>query len=288
MCRTTQIQTPQKQRVLISSQYEKKIDSIEERLAGIERGLQNLLSSKAESSHDTPGTLFSKSLSERSNESPGQKPKLAPQVPTSNCGVYEGDKTLQEHSVYATEVLERAVDKSVFAGQNPEMGAALASLRDIVSRLANQTTAQEALSSFSSAPVEHLLKDLRLPRQQDVADILYRAKTSPSIAFANFFPYLPISKFTDICADVYRQNGRCSQGKLVIFFAGICHLAVEYGTIQVDHSSIDLYRQLWQQCRPNLELVLSNLNLILPATMENIQALLLGVSTAFYELKLIF
>ena len=229
---------------------------------------------------ETPETQSTISIRERSNSASHAQLIGMPPMQGKGCSVYDSETTLQEHSVYAAAVLEQAVDKSLFVGQNPEMSAALASLRSIVDHLGTTPNAHQSLSSATSGAGETTSNELHLPWQKDVNDVLARAKISPSILFAKFLPFMTLSQFEEICKDVYQQSGKVGQGRLVIFFSTCYHLATEYSTIQTNHTSVETFQHLAGECRQNLEIALGNLNMLMPATMENVQALLLGVSIA--------
>lgn len=104
------------------------------------------------------------------------------------------------------------------------------------------------------------------------------AKEHESVTFTKFFHFLDKKQFIDLCEEVLVQNGDCTQARLLIFYGALFYLFYEYSTMQTQHPMVNSFDQYATLCRQNLEVVLSSLNLLMPATLENIQALLLAVS----------
>lgn len=88
-----------------------------------------------------------------------------------------------------------------------------------------------------------------------------------------------MQNFAEICSDVYRQSGDCPQGRLVIFFGGLYYLIDEYNTFNPGSPGTGIYPQYLALCRRNFEALMSSLPLLIVPSLENIQALLLCVST---------
>lgn len=201
---------------------------------------------------------------------------------TDSPAAFEGNTTTHAHSIFASEVLERAVGSSPMTGKNPEMNAALNSLQNIVSRLSVQASTHESVSPypFSQGASVSSVKDLQLPPQKYVKDLIQKTFEKESVTFTRFFPFLDKKEFINLCEEVFRQNGDCSQAKILIFYGALFWLFYEYSTMQTYHTMVNSFDHYATLCRQNLEVVLSSLNLLMPATLENIQALLLGVSVS--------
>jgi hypothetical protein len=146
---------------------EKKIDGIEDRLAGIEQILQTLSLRLGASPW-----LLTKS----NTQSPSNVETIVNPGVTDSPAAFEGNTTTHAHSVFAREVLERAVGSSPMTGQNPEMNAALTSLQGIVSRLSVQASTHESVSEypFSQGASISSIKELQLPPQKYVKELIQR------------------------------------------------------------------------------------------------------------------
>ncbi|TLD18287.1 fungal-specific transcription factor domain protein [Venturia nashicola] len=272
VCKTTrQIKQP-RQRVLISNQYEKKIDGIEDRLAGIEQALKSLSSRLGSSPY----------LSSKSSMSSPARPESINKVRvTDSPAAFEGNTTTHAHSLYAREVLERAVESSPMTGRNPDVTAALQSLHGIVSRLSVQASTHDSISALSFLPGTtdvSSLKHLQLPPQNSIHDLIQRTNKTESVTFTKFFPVLEKKRFVQLCEEVLSEHGDCCQSKLLIFHGALFWLFNEFSTIQTNHRHVESFGQYATLCRENLEIVLSSLTLLMPATLENTQALVLGCS----------
>ncbi|RDI77480.1 hypothetical protein Vi05172_g12470 [Venturia inaequalis] len=270
LCKTTrQIKQP-RQRVLISNQYEKKIDGIEDRLASIEQTLKALTSRLTSSSH-----LSSKS----STSSPARTDSLSKAAVTESPAAFEGNTTTHAHSIFAREVLEKAVESSPMTGRNPDITAALQSLHGMVSRLSVQASTHESISAFPYLPETtdiSSLKDLQLPPQNCVHELFKKTREVEPVTFTKLFPFLEKKRLIQLCDEVFEEHGDCSQSKLLIFYGALFWLFHEYSTMQTGPYRVESFEQYATLCHQNLQIVLSSLTLLMPATLENIQALLLG------------
>lgn len=201
---------------------------------------------------------------------------------TESPAAFEGNTTTHAHSIFAREVLEKAVESSPMTGRNPDVTAALQSLHNIVSRLSVQASTHESISAFPFLQ-EHTdissLKDLQLPPQKYVQELIQKTNETESVTFTKFFPFLDKNRFIQLCEEVFAENGDSYQSKLLIFYGGLFWLFFEFSTMQTNHARVVSFEQYATLCRQNLEIVLSSLTLLTPATLENTQALLLGVSS---------
>lgn len=91
------------------------------------------------------------------------------------------------------------------------------------------------------------------------------------------YQFLPFQRFTDMCLDIY-FNDNHSEATFTTVNAGLYSLFLDY-SFHVVGQERDEYIAHAHLCRDNLETVLSNLPLHLPATSDTILALLFGVSS---------
>lgn len=121
-----------RQRVLISHQYERKIDHFESRLMGIEGMLRNLT------------TSFSRGEAPRLGSDPTNI-DTSPSVAESSTTyeelshkedvdqIYEGNSSMNAHAAFAREFLEQAVTNTSLSRQlSPDIQSALVSLQQMV------------------------------------------------------------------------------------------------------------------------------------------------------------
>ncbi|KAI1391863.1 fungal-specific transcription factor domain-containing protein [Hypoxylon trugodes] len=274
-----------RQRVLISSQYERKIDLIEERLGGIETLLRNLAPISASPSN---------------TEAPTRQPsdKLTPLSMTSrddtsstvfdpeDAGDFEGNSSLAAHTAFASEFLEHAVQGTSLQqqGGSPKIDAALSSLRRIV----HMQESRRAVSSFHEFRLpgqkqssKTTLRDLPLPPMEFVAEKLREMKHGPvPMMLAVLYCFIDIEHFTDQCRRLYFNAGETTDATVILVNSGLAYLFFEAGLSAKTAEDKARYDTYYNMCQKNLDTVLAQLNFLMPATLENIEALLMAASFA--------
>ncbi|KAK3201538.1 hypothetical protein GRF29_185g1266629 [Pseudopithomyces chartarum] len=203
---------------------EKKIDRIEDRLAGIEHVLEAL--SNKLSNLDLKSE-FGQSSQSRSRPSNNRSPRAGSEVNNSTPAPFEGETTINRQSEFARELLEQAVGSTPSIIENAEIKAALTSLQDMVTRQGAYTNTMTTslsypFSSKSLVDVDHT--KLERPPWELVNEVIDKASVYPTIV------------------ESYRSHARV--------------------------------------CERQMGVAMSQLDLYLPATYENILALLLGSAHA--------
>ncbi|KAI1778847.1 fungal-specific transcription factor domain-containing protein [Hypoxylon cercidicola] len=275
-----------RQRVLISSQYERKIDLIEERLGGIETLLRNLspISSNASSGPESFTRRSSGRPTPLSLSVNGQDDSSNTVFDQEDAGDFEGNTSLAAHTAFASEFLENAVQGTPLQqhGGSAKVDAALSSLRQIV----NLQESRRALSSFHEfrlpglrPPPKASLRDIQLPPMTFVAEKLREMKHGPvPMMFAVLYSFIDIERFTDQCRRVYFNTEDISDATHMLVHAGLAYVFFEAGWSSKNAEEMAQYDSYYTMCQKNLETVLAQLNLVMPATLENIEALLMAAS----------
>ncbi|KAJ4186478.1 hypothetical protein NW755_007773 [Fusarium falciforme] len=244
-----------RQRVLISSQYERKIDQLESRLANIEQLLK---------------TLVARDLG------PGEPARLqlyvpSPDVPDSgtatSMGDFDsgdeetadgGDSGLISQTAIASEFLAHAVHRTSLHDAHPSVDAAVTNLRQLVQLQGSRST--------NNGP--------RFPRQLPL----------PPGGTASFFAFgltlVGIEDFSGLCRMIYFPTEDFPQAIFAIVNAGLYDLFMEECCLSDDVEKRDKYQAYAKMARANLETYLANLPMFLSARIENVQALLLGTQYA--------
>ena len=91
------------------------------------------------------------------------------------------------------------------------------------------------------------------------------------------YPFLTLESFTDLCKSIYFSVDDYSAASATILHGGLYYLFLEYKVLGKDEGRGQQQHELVSTCKANLETCLNNLDLLLPATDENIYAMLLGV-----------
>ncbi|PYI07950.1 fungal-specific transcription factor domain protein [Aspergillus sclerotiicarbonarius CBS 121057] len=278
LCRSTgagQKPPEPRKRVLISSQYEKKIDLIEERLGNIERILLELRSSAKGPSepcyHSTP---LSRQLSPSAANYSNTPAALDQHESTA---AFEGNSSLAAHSAYAREFLETAVSRHALQISTPKISTALASLRQMVSMQDHQAQSppREVRFPNQKAIPGSGLRELSLPPVQMVLTILRKYKGQPS-TLQTYFPFLSIQRLVEKCREVYFATEEYSDSTFIVIHGALYYLIGDTISTIKDEDTRDEYVRHLKLCQVNLETALANLSLLMPAKTENIEALALG------------
>lgn len=106
--------------------------------------------------------------------------------------------------------------------------------------------------------------------------MLIDAANPPSV-FQSYFPFISAEYFEKKCREVYFATEDYSDATFIIVNAVLFHIFLysSYYTIKSDVRSE--YQDYLQLCKDNTETGLTNLNLLMPASEEFIEALTLGV-----------
>jgi hypothetical protein len=160
---------------------------IEERLASIEKTLQEL--ARNTSQHASKPSHFTPSPSAQSTSTSTRNPKSKGSYYTTNPAIeqhdqssgFEGSSSLSAHGAYASAFLESAVSKSSpQVLSSPKINAALSSLKQIVS-IQNQRREADSQGSQLSTKNARLgakcdIRDLEMPPMQLVLRVLRKVK----------------------------------------------------------------------------------------------------------------
>ncbi|KAI1483483.1 fungal-specific transcription factor domain-containing protein [Daldinia eschscholtzii] len=273
-----------RQRVLISSQYERKIDLIEERLSGIETLLRNLSPISASTSSAAEGSTR-RQFEKLTPLSLNSRDDISTSVfDPEDAGDFEGNSSLAAHTAFASEFLEHAVQGTPLEqkGSNSKIDAALSSLKQIVQMQENRRT----VSSFhefrlpgqkqhSKAP----LRDLPLPPMEIVAQTLRDMKHGPlPLMLAVLYCFIDVEHFTDQCRRVYFNTEDITDATFILVNCGLAYVFFEVKLSAKTPEEKEEADRYFNMCQKNIDTVLSHLNLLMPATLENIEALLMASS----------
>ncbi|KAG5297629.1 fungal specific transcription factor domain-containing protein [Histoplasma ohiense] len=316
VCRTSPRVREQRQRVLISHQYEKKIEIIDQRLAGIENLLRDFtvnhgsnnkspLQQHEELQPRMPGPDASqeeykeqKQHSSLAATQPGTTPEAEPPPSNKTSPEFQGEPSTTAHSAYASELFEKVVVKTPLAEHSPEMMNALAALKDIVERQklpSSIHTLRFAGQKAASTNVD--FSKLEMPPLNVVLAVLKNAKESHPFFLLNL-PFLDLPTITKFCKDLYFCTEEYTTAHFAIVNCSLCYMFDElHYFLPGSHHQVDNLRRHEQQappppplasltaedfahyasmCRSNFETAINTFDLFLQPSYENTQALALG------------
>ncbi|KAK3501071.1 hypothetical protein B0T13DRAFT_447694 [Neurospora crassa] len=273
----------QRQRVLISAQYERKIDHFGTRLTGIEKMLRELvvISQSRSPSSDSSFAGAGANNNHNNNASPSSEPPVAiisdivgdpdrSEIPLDGDGdnddemdsAFEGNSSMTAQTVFASEFLENAVTQTSLS---PSMESALSSLRQIVCMQNRKRTNQDSRFPNAKPMPRGGMRELPMPPSPVVVGILRDIK---------------IDDFVDCCRRVYFATEDYSLATFIVVNAGLFYLFQEKATRADEAHQAEKLLEYRNLCRDNLETALMALPLFMPAKKESIEALLLAASYA--------
>lgn len=95
---------------------------------------------------------------------------------------------------------------------------------------------------------------------------------------AVLYCFIDIERFTDQCRRVYFNTDEITDARFILVISGLAYMFLEAGLGAKNPEEKAQYDTYYAMCQKNLETVLSQLNLLMPATLENIEALITAVS----------
>ncbi|KAI1114326.1 fungal-specific transcription factor domain-containing protein [Nemania sp. NC0429] len=261
--------TSAKQRVLISTQYERKIDEIAEGLEAVKILLQKSLPPIRQESGDnillqTPDSITA-----------------WPPVPSEYDVDVSQEPAKWDHSTQVSDFVRIVADDRA-SREDPRMQESdvLASLRRLARALESSDAARDL--SFPETRGAKSQNHLPLPPADAAVIVLRWAKEHKShFRILAVSRILPLDQFTDICQKVCFAVDEYSQLDFIIANSYLSYIFSEYITATGEHGYQDYYRR----CRQNAQMALSRLPFLLPASIEAIAALTFGASYAVESSK---
>ncbi|KAL2862573.1 putative C6 transcription factor [Aspergillus lucknowensis] len=292
-CRTSKIicsstgagQKPRepRKRVLISNEYEKKIDHIDERLGGIEQILRELkagMGSNTGSQMCPHATPVSRHMSPSVHDD-STNPRDPMDQQESKNG-FEGSSLMATQSAYASNFLETAVSRfSSLQMPVSKVNAALSTLKQLVNMQDGQASSTRDLRSSKNKTLSGCdLREMSMPPLNVVLPLLRNAKENYGTALQSYCPFVPFDRLAEKCREVYFATEDYSDATFIVANGGLYQIFAAASFMTPDRALREEYQKYVDMCKDNLEKTLANLHLLMPATPESIEALTMGASHA--------
>ncbi|KAK2054590.1 fungal-specific transcription factor domain-containing protein [Colletotrichum caudatum] len=253
---------------------EKKIDLIEERLSNIEELLRSLANNPQGVSnsswdasrvrHATPSASTVGDVS------------ILTQDGTDSDSAFEGELSLTAHTMFASDFIEDAVQRTSLQDVPPNMHAALSSLRQIVTMQSKTSGTREFRFRTQQAPPPGGLTDLPMPPMNAVVALLKHMKVSPPSIFSLACSFLDVDDLAELCRKIYFCTDNFADTTFIIVNGALFYLFMEQAYLAPDTEAREEFERYQHICQSNLETALACLPLMLPAKRESIEALLLA------------
>ena len=160
---------------------EKRIESIDERLTGIEDLLRDLAVSLPHGQGPSKGTGSWENVSRPADKNLLAATSQANAATEESIPEFEGESALSAHSVHASKIFEKAMGSSPHFEHKPEIIEALNSLKETVRKhsLPSAIHVLRFTSQSTRSPVD--LSQLKMPPAEDVLNLLRSGKGNHSL-----------------------------------------------------------------------------------------------------------
>ncbi|CAG8341143.1 unnamed protein product [Penicillium salamii] len=293
-CRASTRPRQKRARVLLSSQFEEKINQIDARLNYL---VESLTANDTSSAHaktcviPQPKSSLRASVRTFSGEGPSQKSHSSN---TNDAALGQSSFTAQ--STFAIELAHTVVGSSQLTGSREEVETLLGMLSHI--RTAFNERHDSSSRLFPLIPESTPLGDYRMPPLETAVQLLQKshggvfptyssACTNELLADERCFMFLGLSfllqprSLSDICLKVYFTSDY-SDADFIIVNAALHFLASETDVRRTGFEEMTESDSLSSICQRNLEIALSKLTLYIQPSYEMTLALTLGVTYAIH------
>ncbi|KAF2629040.1 hypothetical protein BU25DRAFT_457294 [Macroventuria anomochaeta] len=201
---------------------------------------------------------------------------------------FEGETAINSQSGYARELLTKVVGSTPSIGQNEEIKSALSALGDIVTHQGHVTV---PTASTTNSLINRALSDvdpgkLERPPWPAVKEMLERALEYPTMAFAVIFPFLKMRNLFEIFENAYQDPAHCGAPRRILAYGVGYNLFTEFSAMPwctgLDQNQLRGYATM---CKYHMEVAISQLDVFIPASYENVMALILGAACAIEMCK---
>jgi hypothetical protein len=206
---------------------------------------------------------------------------------------FEGESSINSQSDYAREMLAQAIGSTPSIGQNEEVKTALTALAEMVSQQGQNNASCNPMINHSLAELDP--SKLERPPRDVACYVLEKASGMlshrapwmklmrpeyPTMAFAVIFPFLRMANLKDIFCEAYHDAENCSAARRVLTFGILENVFNEFRVFPLANMDTTNYSTYATISRRLTEVALSQLAICLPASYENIMALVLGAAQA--------
>jgi hypothetical protein len=100
------------------------------------------------------------------------------------------------------------------------------------------------------------------------------------MAFAVIFPFLEMKNLKEILEDAYHNPGSCSAARRVLAYGIMENLFIEFKAFPLASQDVSNHATYAVLCKRHIEVAMSQLDVCMPASYENIMALVLSAAQA--------
>lgn len=100
------------------------------------------------------------------------------------------------------------------------------------------------------------------------------------MAFIAVFPYLKMHNHKQLFKEAFDSPGEASPGRRILVYGILYYAFVEFASYPIPGQNIDNFSQYASQCKIHMECAMAQLEFFLPASQENVLALMLAAEYA--------
>ncbi|KAI0383619.1 hypothetical protein F5Y04DRAFT_28965 [Hypomontagnella monticulosa] len=305
-CRVTPRAPHQKRaRVLISSQYERKIDQLDQKLEQVIHMVERLGSQGGspstskltmpnsggqaaqlsdDDSVDSTQSVADDDLVPSHQSKPGSllpEGSLGATPPQESRSLIQGESSLSAQSSFANKFLSSSIGSDQGCTLGYELNEELTKLDQIVDLFKHALLSQELACRHALPTPPTRRNDYKLPPIEAAVAII---RKSQGDFWSNGFQYLLSSdSLSDLCLKVYFSD-QYTEAEFIILNAALLHFYLDLDSNDTDESSSEEQdrdkNSLPFLCRRNLETAISRLSLFPPANHDTVLALVMSAAYA--------
>lgn len=198
-------------------------------------------------------------------------------APASNIQHFEGDTSLSAYTTSTNDHLQRALRNTQLLQQDPNLAAALTSLSQIVAT-------QNVYPGEHDVPItERVVKNKQryaVPPAEVVSSVLRECEDIYDTAIGLFYPVRPYKEILALCKDLYFNIDDIPVASLIVAFGSLYFVFRCYQfSFAKDDPRHDDFHQYADTFVRNMMDLIGLLPVLMAPTVDNFEALLLGVST---------
>ncbi|CZT20927.1 uncharacterized protein RCC_06788 [Ramularia collo-cygni] len=271
-------------RIQVSKKYEDKIDSIDSSVLSIHQRLANIEHLLRQSNVAAPSSSSSSSQTPISPTTTRTvKTPIDNAVVAVNLSVSEDNSSSDKPApgyndanvelTAATYFLEQAIGRDPVLTSDQELRLALNALRAVI----DHSVAGDDADAGSKSGTEHTPPNVVLPGWEQVRDILQKAEGMKPMLF-NLYSDVMFDNFRHKCRQIYEFGQEGSPSDELLVYSGLSNICAEF-TDNTSDTLASYNHSLYHSFSWLLLKTLADFPLIVPASIETLEALLLASMT---------
>jgi len=199
-------------------------------------------------------------------------------TPGSTIQHFEGDTSLSAYTTSTNDQLQKALRNTQLLQQDPDLAAALTSLTQIVS---TQNVYPGEHEVPSTGRVARSKNKYGVPPAEVVSQVLRETEEMYDTVIGLFYPVRPYKEIVGLCKDLYFNIDDIPVANLIVAFGSLYFVfrTYQFGFAKGDPRMEEFHGYSDMFVRNMMDLI-GLLPVLMVPTVDNFEALLLGVSAS--------